>query len=79
MPESWTNAPTFEARLGKIENSGAIDMGVRGRVLLNLSMAARRLQATRAWVPMCEEQGIRGTDDEMRDALEAMGYVDSEG
>ena len=78
VPEAWTKAPWLDARLGKISNSGAIDMGARGRILLDLPLAARKLQATRAWVPMCEEGGIRGTDVEMRDALEAMGYVDSE-
>ena len=71
--------PQLDVTLGKISHSVTVDMNSPDRLLLDLPLAARRIQATRAWVPLCEEESIRGTDSEMRDALEAMGYVDSEG
>ena len=78
VPEERGSAPWVEATLGKLNHSFSLDMNSSDRLLVDLPLAARRLQATRAWVPLCEEESIRGTDVEMRDALEAMGYVESD-
>ena len=39
-------------------------------------LAARKLEISEGWVPRCEGPALSGTDVELRDALEAMGYVD---
>ena len=77
IPQGEVEAATFDLRatLGKIRIEESLTTGDTGWSE-SYSLAARTLMVTQGWVPRCEGPTISGTDVELRDALEAMGYVD---
>jgi len=77
VPQGDVEAATFEIRatLGKIRIEESLTTGDSGWSE-SYSLAARTLLVTQGWVPRCEGPTVSGTDVELRDALEAMGYVD---
>lgn len=77
VPSGEAASATFDlqATLGKIRIEESLTTGGSGWSE-SYPLAARTLMVTHGWVPRCEGPAVSGTDAELRDALEAMGYVD---
>jgi len=77
IPEGGAEQATFDlsATLGKLRVDTSLTTGDSGWSE-KFPLAARALVVTGGWTPRCEGPTVSGTDVELRDALEAMGYVD---